>query len=138
MLTIYPAAGYDSFVSLADADGYLAAVGYADWATLADETREANLRRGTQYIFAKRLRPEYLTPLHGNILAATCEAAYRISKGVLYRDPPTGGAVKQKTVGPITIVYDTPQNDPMVKVIDDLLYGMTYSSGYGPVFLERT
>jgi hypothetical protein len=137
-LVIFPAEGYDTFIALADADAYLSSVGYADWAAATPERREAALRRGTQYVFNRRILAQYLSPVHGNVLAATCEAAYRDLKGKLYRDV-EAQAVTQKTVGPITVQYAQPQNGGQIKipVIDDLLYGMTYSSGYGPVYFER-
>lgn len=119
----------------------MAAVGFTDWAGAPSERRESCLRRGTQYIFSRRLRSEYLAPLHGNVAAATCEAAYLEFKGKLYPMPSANsGVVKQKTVGPITTVYDTSQpvqQSGVPQIIADLLYGMTYSSGSGPVYLER-
>jgi hypothetical protein len=139
-LILYPAAGYDTFVTREDADAYLAGVGYADWANASPEARDTFLRRGTQYVFNRRILAKYLSPvIHGNVRAATCEAAYRAMKGTLYRDVPAQ-AVTQKTVGPISVSYAAPSNGGQVKipVIDDLLYGMTYTSGYGPVFFERT
>jgi hypothetical protein len=138
-VTVYPADGYDSFVSLEGADAYLASVGYVDWVGAPQGTREASLRRGTQYIYSRKIRTEFLSPaVHGNIAAATAEAAYRDFKGQLYRDVQPQ-AVKQKTVGPISITYGDPVNAGQIKfpVIEDLLFGMTYSSGFGPVYLER-
>src|SRR5512138_3482824 len=98
-LVLYPTDGYDTLVTLTDADAYMASVGYSDWASASDTVRETHLRRGTQYIFARRILPDYLDPeIHGNVAAATCEAAYRSFKGTLYADVPAQ-AVVEKTVG---------------------------------------
>lgn len=142
-LVVYPEAGFDSYVSLADADTYLASLGYAAWALKTEPDREAALRRGTQYIYARRPIATALDPeVHPNIKAATAEAAFLQTQGKLYRDiDPTKGAVIEKTVGPLTFRYDKPPG-PLLggqfPVIDDLLYGLVYTgAGFGPVVLER-
>jgi hypothetical protein len=55
-LIVAPAEGYDSLVSLADANAYCADMGHAGW-TDADEAREAALRRATQYLLTRAARP---------------------------------------------------------------------------------
>lgn len=147
-VAVYPAQGYDSFISLADANAYLASLGYAQWAAATEPAREAALRRGTQYVFSRRLVSEALwdtttTPhmarVHPNVAAATAEAAVRHINGQLYADiDPT--PVVEKTVGPLTLRYGQPTNGGVRKfpVIDDLLYGLVYTGGgFGPVTFER-
>lgn len=146
-LVVYPADGYDSFISREDADAYLASMGYSEWAALAPEVKEAALRRATQYVFARRLNTEALQDsdgtlrVHGNVAAATAEAAIRVNAGTLYRDiNPEVGAVIEKTVGPITTRYAPgAKGEIRIPIIEDLLFGLVYTgpSGYGPVILER-
>jgi hypothetical protein len=151
-VAVYPAPGYDSFISLEDANAYLTALGYAKnvWDNKSTSEREAALRRGTQFIYARRLLPEALwdtttTPatarVHPNVAAATAEAARRHVEGSLYGDLPSA-PVLEKTVGPLTLRYGQPtitSEAARYPVITDLLYGLTYtnSSGYGAVTFER-
>lgn len=147
-LAVYPAEGYDSFLSLADANTYAAGHGIADWAARADADKESALRVATVYIFGRRLTEEALydtstTPatarVHPNVKAATAEAAARAARGTLYRDVDPS-AVTEKTVGPLTLKYATPEAGARVRIqiIDDLLFGLVFTgSGFGPVVFER-
>jgi hypothetical protein len=126
-LIVAPLDGFDSYVSVAQADAYLAAVGKADWQALADAVKETHIRVGSIYVGARKLKSVYVTPVvHGNIAAATCEAAYRSWKGTLYADSPSQ-AVKSVTVGPIKREYADVANNgqPRFGIIEDLLSGMT-------------
>jgi len=140
-LIVYPAEGYDSFVSLAAADAYHASMGNDAWAAATVGNREAALRRGTQYVYAKRLLPEALDPLHPNVAAAAAEAAQRQLEGKLYRDiEQTSGSVIEKTVGPLTLRFSPASEAKPIRipVIDDLLFGLTSSGlGFGRIALER-
>lgn len=151
-VAVYPAPGYDSFISLEDANAYLTALGYAKnvWDNKTTVEREAALRRGTQFIYARRLVPEALwdtttTPatarVHPNVAAATAEAARRHIEGSLYRDLDPA-PVLEKSVGPLTLRYGTPtvaNEAQRYPVITDLLYGLTFTSaaGFGTVTFER-
>lgn len=151
-VAVYPAPGYDSFISLEDANTYLTSLGYAKnvWDNKSTTEREAALRRGTQFIYARRLLPEALwdtttnpaTPrVHPNVAAATAEAARRHVEGSLYRDLDPA-PVLEKTVGPLTLRYGQPGavgEAARYPVITDLLYGLTYinSAGFGSVTFER-
>jgi len=151
-VAVYPAPGYDSFISLEDANAYLTSLGYAKnvWDNKSTTEREAALRRGTQFIYARRLRPEALwdtttTPatarVHPNVAAATAEAARRHVEGSLYGDLPSA-PVLEKTVGPLTLRYGQPtitSEAERYPVITDLLFGLTYTSaaGFSPVTFER-
>ncbi len=121
MLTVAPAEGFDSLVSLVDANAYHDAMGNA-W-TGSDDEKEKALRRATQYLMARyRVRTEYLD--HPNVAAACCEAALRASE--LYVDV-ASQAVISETVGPISTTYAAPRNGGQVRIalIDDLLKGLT-------------
>jgi hypothetical protein len=151
-LAVYPAPGYDSFISLEDANAYLTALGYAKnvWDNKTIEEREAALRRGTQFIYARRLLPEALwdtttipatARVHPNVAAATAEAARRHVEGTLYRDL-DATPILEKTVGPLTLRYGPPgatDEAAHYPVIGDLLYGLCerYSAGMGSVMFER-
>jgi hypothetical protein len=137
-LIVAPADGFDSLVSLADADTYNAAMGNATW-TGTDEVKEAALRRATQYLLSHyQIKSEYLDPVHKNVAAACCEAAVRALTGALYTDV-TASVVTEKTVGPITVTYDTSvRNGGQTRfaLIDDLLRGLT-DGGFGMIRLVR-
>ena len=147
-VAVYPAPGYDSFISLEDANVYLASLGYAQRINETVPMREAALRRGTQYVFSRRLVSDALWDfdvhpnvqrVHPNVAAATAEAAIRHINGSLYRDVDAAPVV-QKTVGPLTLRYGTPSYGGQMKfpVIEDLLFGLVYTgAGYGPVTFER-
>jgi hypothetical protein len=150
-VAVYPAPGYDSFISLADANKYLTDLGFAKnvWDNKSTTEKEAALRRGTQFIYARRLLPEALwdttvTPavarVHPNVAAATAEAARRHVEGSLYRDLDSA-PVLEKTVGPLTLRYAAPaavKPSDHYPIIGDLLYGLIeLSGGYGPVTFER-
>lgn len=147
-VAVYPAPGYDSFISLGDADAYLAGLGYAQWAAATATVREASLRRGTQYVYSRRLVSEALWDfsvkpniqrVHPNVAAATAEAAVRHLDGKLYRDIDPAPVV-EKSVGPLTLRYGTPSYGGQAKfpAIDDLLFGLVYTgAGFGPVTFER-
>jgi hypothetical protein len=139
-LIVAPAEGFDSYASLVQANAYFDAIGKTDWAPLSDTVKEQNLRRGSQFIAARRLLAIAIEPtVHTNVIAATCEAAYRAWKNLLYADVPAQ-AVKSVTVGPIKREMSDPVNGGQLKIpiIDDLLYGLTLTAGgYGPVVLER-
>src|SRR5690606_39575227 len=78
-LIVAPAEGYDSYVSVADADQYVADMGLTGWPTVQAD-KEKLLRRATQYISLKyEPKAQYLDPVHANIAAATVEAAVRAS-----------------------------------------------------------
>jgi len=152
-VAVYPAPGYDSFISLEDANTYLTALGFAKnvWDNKTTTEREAALRRGTQFIFARRLLPAALwdtsvTPaiarVHPNVAAATAEAARRHVEGTLYRDLDSA-PVLEKTVGPLTLRYAQPaaiDEAAHYPIIGDLLYGLIERSGgagMGSVLFER-
>ena len=136
MLIVAPDDGYDSLVSLADAQGYMARMGH-EWATDEAE-QEIALRRGSQYITAQySVRPEYLSPVADNVKWATCEAALRAANGSLFADV-DAQAVVQESVGPISTTYAQPANGGQKRfgVIDALMRGMTIG-GAGQVKLIR-
>lgn len=134
-LTVAPAEGFDSLVSLEFAEGYMAKMGHA-WA--GDEgAREINLRQATQYLLAAySIRPEYLDPVAQNVAYACCEAALRASKGQLFEDV-AAQHVESVTVGPISRKMSAPANGGQKRfaVIDALLRGLT--TGGGAIKLVR-
>ncbi|MGF6212335.1 DnaT-like ssDNA-binding protein [Comamonas sp. 4034] len=136
MLVVAPEEGYDSLVTLAEAQGYMERMGY-DWpAEVAKQ--EIALRRGTQYVVTMySIRPEFLDPVADAVKHATCEAALRASDGSLFSDV-DAQAVTEESVGPITTKYAQPANGGQKRfgVIDALMRGMT-TSGAGQVKLVR-
>lgn len=133
-LIVAPADGFDSLVSVAEADAYMAALGHSAW-TGTDEAKEVALRRATQYLLAHyRIRPEYLDPVHSRVEDACCEAALRALAGTLYTDVAAQEAT-EKTVGPITVKYAASRTGGQVRfaLIDDLLRGLVVGAGMIPV-----
>lgn len=136
MLVVAPQDGYDSLVSLAEAQDYMERMGY-DWP--ADEAKqEIALRRGTQYVVTMySIRPEFLDPVADTVKHATCEAALRAADGSLFSDV-DAQAVTEESVGAITTKYAQPANGGQKRfgVIDALMRGMT-TGGVGQVKLVR-
>lgn len=144
-------AAADSYLSVADANAYHSAMGYADWDGASDATKEAALRRATQYIDARyRFRGEPLTssqalawPRAGydwpqrRIQQATAELALRALAGALHSDQSTG-EVARESVGPITVEYAASglSGQTRYAIVDDLLVPLT-GSGRSAVRLER-
>ena len=135
MLIVAPEQGFDSLVTLAEAQGYMERMGY-DWP--AEEAKqEIALRRGTQYIVTMyRVRSEFLDPVAEVIKSATCEAALRAANGSLFADV-EAQSVTEETVGPITTKYAEPGNGGQKRfgVIDALMQGVM--GGGGVVKLVR-
>jgi len=136
MLVVAPEDGYDSLVSLAEAQDYMERMGY-HWP--ADEAKqEIALRRGTQYVVTMySIRPEFLDPVADTVKHATCEAALRAADGSLFSDV-DAQAVTEESVGPITTKYAQPANGGQKRfgVIDALMRGMT-TGGVGQVKFVR-
>ena len=136
MLVVAPQDGYDSLVTLAEAQDYMERMGY-DWP--ADETKqEIALRRGTQYVVNMySIRPEFLDPVADTVKHATCEAALRAADGSLFSDV-DAQAVTEESVGPITTKYAQPANGGQKRfgVIDALMRGLT-TGGVGQVKFVR-
>ena len=136
-LTVAPLLDYDSLVSLVQADDYWVRMNAPAWALASIPAREAALRRGTQFILAKRLIAAATAPtVVRAVQEATSEAAMRALTDALYRDVEPA-PILLKAVGPIRIAYGAPGNSGQVRIpiIDQLLSGLTIA--YGPVFSER-
>ena len=136
-LTVAPTEGYDSLVSLADADAYWQRMGGAEWAALDDPSREAALRRGTQFILARSVKEQYLDPVHTRVAAAACEAAMLHVSGELYGVIDAKPVLREQ-VGELAVSYGQPTNGGRARfpVIDDLLRGL--AAGSGQVELVRS
>ena len=135
MLIVAPADGFDSLVSVADADAYMLKMGHF-WNGMPEE-KEMYLRRATQYLLsAYSIRPEYINPVHAQVESACCEAALRASTGKLFEDVEPV-SIRSESVGPISTTYSFPRNGGQVKfgVIDALLRGLI--DGRGMVKLIR-
>lgn len=135
-LVIAPDDGFDSYVSVTDADAYVTKMGLSGWpATEADKGKL--LRRATQYISLKyEPKAQYLDPVHANIKAATVEAAVRASD--LWADVDSQ-AVIEETIGPMTTKYADPTNggQKSFPVIDGLMRGLGELGRSGVFMLER-
>ena len=136
MLIVAPEEGFDTLVTLAEAQGYMTRFG-RDWP--ADEAKqEVALRVGTQYIVTEYdIRPEFLDPVADRLKHAACEAALRAANGSLFADV-DAQAVTEESVGPITTKYAHPVNSGQKRfgVIDALMRGLT-KGGAGMVRFER-
>lgn len=130
MLTVAPAESWDSLVSLADADAYWQRMGGAEWAALDEPSREAALRRGTQYVLARNVKAEYLDPVHTRVAAAVCEAAMLHVSGDLYGVIDAKPVLREQ-VGEIAVSYGMPSNGGRARfpVLDDLLRGLATGTG---------
>lgn len=136
MLVVAPEDGYDSLVSLAEAQDYMERMGY-DWPADVPK-QEIALRRGTQYVVTMySIGPEFLDPVADAVKHATCEAALRASDGSLFSDV-DAQAITEESVGPITTKYAQPANGGQKRfgVIDALMRGMT-TGGVGQVKFVR-
>lgn len=124
-LIIYPADGWDSYISLVDADAYHLAMGNAGW-TGDDAMKEVALRKATQYIEVTYApKAEFLDPMHKNILAATAEAALRALTASLVQDISPEN-ITEETIGPLTTKYGDAQNGGQIRytLIDNLMRGL--------------
>lgn len=136
MLVVAPEDGYDSLVSLVEAQSYMERMGYG-WPAEVPK-QEIALRRGTQYVVTMySIRPEFLDPVADAVKHATCEAALRAADGSLFSDV-DAQAVTEESVGPITTKYAQPANGGQKRfgVIDALMRGMT-TGGVGQVKFLR-
>lgn len=78
-LIVAPASGYDSLVSVADAETYAASMG-VEW-DISEPAKEAALRRATQYVMGLyAVSAKYIDPVDSRVAAACCEAAFRSDK----------------------------------------------------------
>lgn len=124
-LIVAPTEGFDSYVSVADADAYVLKMGVDGWPA-AEADKEKALRRATQYIRVNYApKDQYLDPVHANIQAATVEAAVRSQSADLLADVDPA-AVTEETIGPLTTKYAEPQNSGQVRfaLIDALMRGL--------------
>ncbi|WP_225784249.1 DnaT-like ssDNA-binding protein [Xenophilus sp. Marseille-Q4582] len=137
-LIVAPAEGFDSLVSVVQADAYCAAMGHAGW-TGTDEVKEAALRRATLFLLTNyNIRGEYLYVVHKRVQDACCEAGLRALTGSLFTDVAAAVAT-EKTVGPVTVKYaEALRNGGQVRftIIDNLLRGLT-DGGFGQIRLVR-
>lgn len=111
--------GAESYLSTADADAYLSARGHAAWPDLAQDAKEAALRRATDYmeaaygplwLFKRATEVQALSwPRVGwagvpaPVRHACAELALRAASGPLL--PDEGPAVKSERVGPLLVAY---------------------------------
>ena len=130
MLTVAPAASYDSLVSVEQANAYWIGMADGRWEALGDYEKEAALRRGTQYVLARNIKPQYLDPVHTRVAAATCEAAMLHVSGELYGVIDAKPVLREQ-VGAIAVSYGMPSNGGRARfpVIDDLLRGLAMGTG---------
>ena len=130
MLTVAPAASYDSLVSVEQANAYWIGMADGRWEALGDYEKEAALRRGTQYVLARNIKPQYLDPVHTRVAAATCEAAMLHVSGELYGVIDAKPVLREQ-VGEIAVSYGMPSNGGRARfpVIDDLLRGLIVGGG---------
>lgn len=127
-LIIYPADGWDSLVTLDEAQAYMDSYGH-DWP--AEEAKqEVALRKGTQYLMsAYQIDPKHLDPIDAKIKAACCEAAVRAVVGPLQAD--TDGRIKtEQTTDVITTKWaeGAQGGRKTYPVIDALMRGFSSNS----------
>jgi len=149
-------AAADSYVSIAVALTYHAALGNTAWAAATEAAQEIALRRATQYLNNRytyrgtRLNstqalewPRVGYEQYGvteswpvaNLKAACCEAALRALSDTLQTDV-AADQVTEETVGPITVKYAQKTGQTRYPVVDALL--ARYSAGgSGGMRIER-
>lgn len=156
----------DSYVSIADALTYHAAMGNADWAAAAEADQEVALRRATRYLDgryrnrwrgSRKTRDQALawprinvydedgfivssTTIPDAIEKATLEAAIRelAEPGALTPDLDRGGQIKREKVGDIEVEYtDGATARTVLTQIDEILSGLLGAGGGNTVFLDR-
>lgn len=137
MLTVAPNPDFDALVSLTDADAYWQRMGGIEWAAKLVDERESAIRRGTQYVLARSIKPAHLDPVDARVAAATCEAAMLHLSGELYGVIPAS-AITSERVGSLAVSYAAPQNGGKARfpVIDDLLRGLS-SGSLARIAVER-
>lgn len=126
-LIIAPEDGYDSLVTLAEAAAYAEKFGHA-WPA-AEPAQEVALRRATQYLLSDYdIDPQYLDPVAPKVKDACCEAAWRGTKGELFKDT-DGRIMTEQTVDVITTKWAEGSQGGVkrITVIDALLRGLTVS-----------
>ena len=134
-----------AFVSVADADAWLAARGYTLWATIMEVEKEQAIRRATDHleqVYGPRWRGDKASdaqalswPRSGVVVSgyeipadvippvlvsASCLTAFKAASGDL--DPDIERLVQSETIGPMTTVYERGAS-PRTKrtAIDDML-----------------
>ncbi len=130
----------DALITLAQADAYILDYHGANspWFTNTTSLKKIAIRRAAQYLLTTySICPEYLDPLHPNVLAACAEAALRASSLSLFTDVQPQ-YVEAVTVGPISKKMSAPRNSGQqrIAVVDALLRGLTCGTS-GQVFLVR-
>ena len=127
-LIIYPEDGWDSLVTLAEAQSYMTSYGH-DWPA-EEGKQEIALRKGTQYLMAAyQIDPKHLDPIDAKIKAACCEAAVRSLAGPLLAD--TDGRIKtEQTTDVITTKWaeGSQGGRKTYPVIDALMRGLASNS----------
>lgn len=103
-LTVAPAEGFDSFVSLEYAAGYMEKFGL-EWPSEVP-AQEVALRKATQYLQTMyQINASCIEPdVHANIKAACCEAAVRAVDGPLVSDT-DGRIITEEKIDVITTKY---------------------------------
>jgi hypothetical protein len=150
-------AAADSYISIADALTYHAAMGNTAWAAATEAAQEIALRRAAQYIDTRYkyrgerknlnqslewprvdYEPDGRTEAWpvANLKAACCEAALRALSDTLTADVSTDQVIEE-TVGPITVRYASKSGQTRYPVVDDLLRKYVVA-GAGHIRVERT
>ena len=150
-------AAADSYVSIADALEYHAAMGNTAWAAATEAAQEIALRRaaqyldteyryrGTRYNTAQALewprvnyefdyRPE-VWPVAA-VEQAACEAALRALTNTLRSDVSTDQVIEE-TVGPITVKYASKSGQTRYPVVSSLLRRYVIGGGSSMLRVER-
>jgi hypothetical protein len=149
-------AAADSYISIAAALVYHAAMGNTAWAAATEAAQEIALRRAAQYLDTNyRFRGERLTTTQAlewprvwyepdnrteawpvvAVENAACEAALRALSDTL-REDVSADQVTEETVGPITIKYARKTGQTRYPVVDAIIRKYT-NGGAGMVRIER-
>lgn len=143
----------DSYISIEQADVYMATMGHDAWVTAVQADKEKALRQATQYVDSRyRYKNQPLKPEQSlewprvgipwpvkRVLDATCELAVRALAASLYADVAPTDAVKSETIGPIKTEYQETQNGGQVQyaLVDDLLRPLVATGQLTGIRLER-
>lgn len=143
----------DSYISVEQADLYMASMGHEAWSTATQADKEKALLQATQYVDSRyRYKNQPLKseqslewPRVGlpwpikRVLDATCELAIRALTASLYTDVAPTDAVKSETIGPISTVYQESKNGGQVQyaLVDDLLRPLVATGQVTGIRVER-
>lgn len=129
-----------SFISLEDADAYLAPEGNASWMVATVPQREAALVIASRWLLATM--PWAVDELDSDGQAQVGRAAARVAVEALSRDlmavRDPGSEVRSERVGPVAVEYRDTRSGPVWPWLRPMLAGLVRSGGTAAVKVVRS